>query len=144
MQTLWRHSASAWKEKRQETEPWPLVIGHIDMPLDENCKRITWMTPWNSLISCVALKTSIVWLRVRISVSYTTLPSVWEANTVKCHTKWQEYPCFRKCSDSLYDTTHAMLKIYLLVITSMTLPISMLCFGIKINPHYITVVKICK
>jgi hypothetical protein len=31
-----------------------------------------------------------------------------------------------------------------ILITSMTLPISMLCFDIKIQPHYITVVKICK
>jgi len=33
-----------------------------------------------------------------------TLPSLLDPNTLKCHAKWLEYPCYRKWTDSLYDT----------------------------------------
>ena len=51
--------------------------------------------PENFRIPCMALCSNFSVL--------STLPSLLDLNTVKCHAKWPEYPCYRKCTDSLYD-----------------------------------------
>ena len=62
--------------------------------------------PENFRIPCMALCSNFSVL--------STLPSLLDLNTVKCHAKWPEYPCYRKCIDSLYGTVScAVRKIYL-------------------------------
>ena len=63
-----------------------------------------------------------------------------DPNTVKCHAKWPEYPCYRKCIASLYATVSCdVRKIYLFPLWRF--PFSMFYLDIKIHSRYINVVK---